>query len=635
MTNNNSCRRWLPICLLVLAASAEMRKVDASQVRASLSSREAYVDAPILLQVEIVNARSHEPPTIPAIKGLKIKSSGVPRRSSQTTIINGHVQQRSSTTYLWHIIPQRAGRFAIPPLHVRVDGRVEATAALPFVATKSETGDLLYCEVIGQQKRVYVGQPVKLQLKIWIKPYRDADHKITLSESDMWRMISDETDWGPFSDRMQQLADNRQRPGGQEVLRTDGNGDEHSYYLYKIEATIYPSRPGKIDAGDVRVIVNYPTRLARRRDPLASFFNDHDFPFPQGSPFSNHDFGAFRRPTLTIADVRPIVAHADVHSVEVAPIPAAGRPRDYRGAVGRYQIVTQAEPATVKAGDPITLRIGVTGTGPMELLQAPPLASLPELTRDFKVPDEPLAGVVRDDAKLFTTIIRPRRAGIGQIPGIPLSYFDPHRQQFVTVRSAPISITVNKADTLELGAIVGRGMATTTDHEISPGNTAGPKTPDIQLDNYAGADVLAPSRTAGRWLFVAAMIAPPLFFLLVAAMRTRTRWVHGLLRLRLVSMYSACRALDTASNPADVARVVLQYIAARLQRNPRALTRGEAVTRLRQCGVVDASGRVDQLLQECERGSYAGIRRPDTKRLAAMAKECVVGLSREKIKPAT
>ncbi len=31
-----------------------------------------------------------------------------------------------------------------------------------FVATKSETGDLLYIEVSGQQDKVYVGQPLLL-----------------------------------------------------------------------------------------------------------------------------------------------------------------------------------------------------------------------------------------------------------------------------------------------------------------------------------------------------------------------------------------------------------------------------------------------------------------------------------------
>jgi hypothetical protein len=55
--------------------------------------------------------------------------------------------------------------------------------------------------------------------------------------------------------------------------------------------------------------------------------------------------------------------------------------------------------------------------------------ALPELTEDFKVPDEPLAGVVQDDAKLFTVSIRLRREGVVQIPGISPSFFDPREEE--------------------------------------------------------------------------------------------------------------------------------------------------------------------------------------------------------------
>ena len=90
----------------------------------------------------------------------------------------------------------------------------------------------------------------------------------------------------------------------------------------------------------------------------------------------------------------------------------------------------------VKAGDPITLLFGIAGTGPLELVQAPPLAELPALTADFKVPNEPLAGYVEEARKVFSTTIRPRKAGISEIPPIPFTYFDPEIGKFVTTASA-------------------------------------------------------------------------------------------------------------------------------------------------------------------------------------------------------
>src|SRR5204863_10159292 len=131
-----------------------------------------------------------------------------------------------------------------------------------------------------------------------------------------------------------------------------------------------------------------------------------------------------------------------------------GRPADYRGAVGQYQIAIDASPTHVKSGDPINLLIGISGTGPMELVQAPPLAELPKLTADFKVPNEPLAGFVKGDRKIFQTTIRPRKPGIARIPSIPFSYFDPATGKFETVRSSPVSIQVDPAEMLALDAVV-------------------------------------------------------------------------------------------------------------------------------------------------------------------------------------
>ncbi|MEZ6081427.1 MAG: hypothetical protein R3C56_38885 [Pirellulaceae bacterium] len=73
---------------------------------------------------------------------------------------------------------------------------------------------------------------------------------------------------GWFCRHMQELAENGQRPGGQEVLRDNGQGEQRSYYLYEIPATVYPKRPGKIDADDVQIVVNYPTKLGQSRSPF-------------------------------------------------------------------------------------------------------------------------------------------------------------------------------------------------------------------------------------------------------------------------------------------------------------------------------------------------------------------------------
>ncbi len=366
---------------------------------AGLSARETYVGLPITLQIQVRNASDRNPPTIPSVDGVEIKSLGAPSRSTQITTINGQTTTSTSMTYAYALTPQRAGSFRIPPITVQADGRQQHTRALEFVASKSETGDLIFVEIAGKQKSIYVGEALDVTLKIWLRPYRDSQRGITLSEGDMWQMVSDRTTWGPFAERIGQLADANQRPAGKEVLRKDRSGVEHSYYLYEINATIYPKRPGKIDANDVKIVVDYPTALGKSRDPFGGFFNDVPIPGGPSSLFGNDEFFSNFGSRLAVRAVRPLVAEAAVESIDVLPIPVAGRPADYRGAVGKYRIATEASPTSVKAGDPIDLMIGVAGTGPMELVQAPPLADLPELTAGFKVPNEPLAGFVKGGAK--------------------------------------------------------------------------------------------------------------------------------------------------------------------------------------------------------------------------------------------
>ncbi len=238
---------------------------SAADVGARLSTREAYVGMPITLQISIANASDYEQPTLPSIDGCDVRSVGAPSQSSQITIINGRRSESRSVTIQYAITPRREGAFTIPSFDVKADGTTAQTNAIRFVATKSVTGDLLFVEIEGGKEKVFVGQPLDLKLKVWIKPYRDAERNLTLSEADMWNMVSEQTSWGGFADRMKELGENNQRPGGEEVLRKssyarqsvddseppsgDGSdGAEHAYYLYEINATVYPKRAGKINA---------------------------------------------------------------------------------------------------------------------------------------------------------------------------------------------------------------------------------------------------------------------------------------------------------------------------------------------------------------------------------------------------
>ncbi len=492
-----------------------MAKATNGDVLAQLSSRESYVGMPVTLYVQVSGSDTTEAPTIPEIDGLQIVQAGQPSRSSQISIINGRRTEHSSVTYAYRVTPRRSGIFQIPSIEVQTGQGIELTRPIRFSAATSETGDLMFAEVTGQQEKTFVGEPIDLTLKIWLKPYVDKEREIKLSAQNMWQTISNEqTEWGGFLEKLKNLQQNPEAVRVSEVLRADSEGIQRSYYLYEIDATIYPKAAGSLQAEDIQIVAQYPTALGKSRDPFDSFFANS--PFANDSFFSSRGFSPFGS-SLSVTSTRPIVVQPDVSSVEVAAIPTKGQPTDYRGAVGQYVLATQAAPTTVKAGDPISLTIGIRGTGPMELVQSPPLSQLNSLTADFKVSNEPLAGIVQDDVKVFNTTIRPRNEGIAQIPAIPFSFFDPDQEQFVTVYSNPIDITVNKADKLAIDSIVGAGGTLP-----AQGETNAPPKSKVSLENHSHSSLLTGSSTAGRTPWIWLLGIPPLLLLGFWLNRCRT-----------------------------------------------------------------------------------------------------------------
>lgn len=568
---------------------------DAQQVQVGLASREAYVGQPITLQIRINDASDYSSPKIPDVPGCEIESAGTPAQSTQISIINGRRRESRSVTLSYMITPRRVGTFEIPSFDIIVDGEPLKTDPIRFVATKSENDSLLFVEIVGGKDKVYVGQALPLTLKIWIKPFVDRERRLRLSEANMWQMISRQTKWGSFGDALQRLADNNQRPGGKEVLRKDEEGEEHAYYLYEFDATVYPKRSGTIDAENVQIVVNYPTALGKGEDPFERMMGNDPFGNSPLSRLMQDDF--FSSPfsnRLQVTGTRPVTADASVDSTQVVPVPTAGRPDDYRGAVGKYQIVTQANPTHVAAGDPITLQIGILGTGPMDLVQAPPLSELPTLTKDFKVEDQSLAGFVRDDTKVFPTTIRPRREGITTIPAIPFSFFDPETESYKTVYSDPIEITVDAAETLSLDSIVSnapnRPTNDTSNTEVSlEPSFVNSDSPEILVSQ-------TPRNQSKAWLAVA--IASPAIWL-AALVFHRRQSLSGSGNL-LTGMFQTTDAryrkrIQRATSYRQLQLALVQYICA-VTRTNNGLDPVKSIGALRVRGMYAIASEIESFL---------------------------------------
>ena len=594
----------LGLTLLAMTALCGIAPASANAQQASvaISTREAYVNSTIVLQIRVENAKSYLLPEGFEIDGCDIKAARRPQQSSQLTIINGRRNESRSVTMNYGITPLREGDFEVPELEIEVDGKTQTTQVIPFVATKSETGDLLFAEIVGKKASVYVGEPLELTLKLWIKPYQDRKNGIKLDESSMWQTLSSKTTWGPFSDRVQELAESRQRPAGKAVLRDNGQGDLREYFLYQLEATVYPGKPGKIDGGDVQVVVDYPVELGRRRDPLEAMLGNRSFggnslmkQMMDDNFFGRSPFGS----RLSITKSRPVDADINVDSTTVLPIPSKGRPLDYRGAVGRYRIITQTDAEAVDAGDPVTLRIGILGDGRMDLVQAPPLSELSKLTASFKVED-PLAGFVKDYTKLFETTIRPRSPSVTEIPPIPFSFFDPEKEAFETVYSDPIPLTVNKSEVLSLNSIVSGANssdAATNQTELAKTDLASPPAgPDF--NNNFSLQLLSnqQSGTWFNWKYFA--FVPPVVWLALFVGRSLISLVGVMPDFRSNETRAITR-IQKSSTTTDISNALIDFIGDRTKQNVASIQ--QAAGALRMIGLSTEASELESFAARLDR----------------------------------
>lgn len=570
----------LVACLAILLSSAAANAVD---VTFRVTNREVFVGGQAFLEVTVRNARSVVPPVAPAVEGATMRLMPGERTSQQTRIVNGVVDTSVTTTFVFEITATRAGRITIPAVSVEADGETFRSEPTIIVANPSDTGDLLHVEVSADPAEPVVGEDTTLTLRIWLRPYRNPEVNTTFDEADMWSLVDlNRSQLGLFRQSFVELEQQRRRPRGEELLRGD-----RAYYVYTITRRFRPTRAGAPEIGPIEISVNWPTAVRQARN----FFGER---------------------TLQVTGIRPINASPTLEGVRVRALPTEGQPEHFSGAVGRFRVEASAKPTDVAVGDPITITYAIIAESDAESLegvQPPPFAELEELTRDFRIPSDPMAGVMQGNRKIFTQTFRPLTERITEIPALPFAYFDPRSSRYDVTHSEPIPITVRPAERLALSQIVGaRG-------DIAPAATGAAEPLTVVagglVANAPIATALLRNERAPRspLLFVLLLVGPPIAVGAVAIVRAIERRAAAdpaRRRAAKASGVARSRLARSGDDPAEVLSALTGYVADRTGLAEGARTRPDATRALTQCGVeTSLIERVDRMLAECERARYA------------------------------
>lgn len=139
----------------------------------------------------------------------------------------------------------------------------------------------------------------------------------------------------------------------------------------------------------------------------------------------------------TAVDRRDETVTTEPSTLTFLPLPEAGRPREFSGAVGRFTLTARFSPSSLGVGEIGRLVLEIAGDGSLASVQAPRLEAL----RGFHVYGRLEEG--GETARIYTYEIAPLREVIRAVPSIQFAFFDPSPPAgYRVLQTEPIAISV-------------------------------------------------------------------------------------------------------------------------------------------------------------------------------------------------
>jgi len=424
---------------------------------------------------------------LPAVSGLKFEVIDHGRRME---FVNGEII--SSNVTVVRVTPQLTGIFNIPPitrasqpltLEVVAD-RAAAQAPKPEVSgmpnklprptiVPPPTGVRLtpdgsaFVRLSLPKKAVYVGESVPVDIELGVRggSVTSLNGLPTLTGGDFT------------------LNNLSRQPEREETLI-----DNQPFILLTWHSVIAAIKPG-----DFSLSASAPITVKIRTESRA----EAQFDDLMGDPFLHRLFGATIPKDITVT--------SPPSELTVQALPTEGRPSNFNGAVGTFTIASDISGTTAAAGEPLTLRMHVIGSGNFDRVDSPMLEHLDQWKTyppksSFKAGDT----VGHKGEKTFEQPVIAVKAGVQTLPGLSFSYFDTTSHRYETVSSAAIDVTISPslADAAQAnmaGAPAGKGLdGLRPDHALA-GNLTNSLLPPYMQPRFLAVPCVLTLAFAGAW----------------------------------------------------------------------------------------------------------------------------------------
>ena len=570
-------RKFYTIIILLLAVVA----AEAQRITVDVPS---HVEVGEQFQIEYVvntqHVRGFQPGNMP--DGIEILYG--PSTSSQSSfqIVNGHTSSSSSMTITYVARATKRGTFTLPSAQANVGGHVVTSQHARIVAVggsrASSSGgsannedeemearhrspstrrlaDDLFIRVTANKKHVHEQEPILLTYKVY-----------TLL--DLTQLDGKMPDTKGFHTQEVKLP--QQKTFHKETV----NGRTYNCVTWS-QYVMYPQMTGQLE---IPSITFHGIVMEEARDPIS---------FITGGGYQE-----VRR------DIK-----APGMKIQVDPLPA--KPAGFSGGVGHMNISAQLNKTDVKAGDPINLRLVVSGVGNLKLVKQPDVVFPADFDKyDAKVTDKTsLTANGVEGNMVYDILAVPRKEGTYTIAPVVFTYYDTHTNSYKTLRTQSFTVNVAKGD----GTVGTVSDYTAVKDEDIHGIMEGKITRRSVSEFFYGS--------VGYWIIVALLVAAIAVVLFmfrrtaieradIARLRGKNANKVATRRLRKASSLMKKNSPDEFYD--EVLRALWGYVGDKLNMPATELSRDNISERLASHGVDDAT--IDKFigaLDECEYMRYA------------------------------
>jgi hypothetical protein len=388
-------------------------------------------------QLTITSIGSEMPAiTPPMVPGLEFLAVG---QSQQLQIINGVTSSRTTVTY--QVIPQQAGVFSIPsalpgaePVVLTVTrgsgappgaappggappgGAGQGTqsapsSSLPADSTRQAASGAAFVRLRLSKHELYVGEMVPVDIQVGA---RDG----------MVASLNGPPTLNGDAFTLSKLPENPSRT--EEVV------DGKPFIVFTWHTALVAVKPGTLS---LTIDTPLTVRVRAPGRPDGGFFSGSGFEDLFNDPAFQNFFGTSTQRDVTVSSAP--------ETFTVLALPTEGRPADFSGAVGKFAVSSELSQDKAAEGDPITLRMRVSGEGDFERVSSSMLHDADGWktytpTATFKPEDE----IGYRGAKIFEQPLISTTSGDRTVPEVNFSWFDPTTRRYENAHTDPLTVAI-------------------------------------------------------------------------------------------------------------------------------------------------------------------------------------------------